>query len=107
MVGVLACLQGILRAQGKTLLSPARARDLLRSTGSPQQDGPGFRFIPNMTGSGYSQNHPPRPRTERIGNRPDLRQLIGQLPISLEPVFQLLLDDGPPDLTAPVSLLLD
>ncbi|WP_354644530.1 S8 family peptidase [Kitasatospora camelliae] len=58
VVGVLACVQGVLRAEGRTALSPARARELLRTTGSPQQDAPG------------------RPATQRIGNRPDLRQLI-------------------------------
>lgn len=58
IAGTLGCLQGILRAQGQPLLTPSRARQLLRSTGSPQQDAPG------------------RPRTQRIGNRPDLRQLI-------------------------------
>jgi len=78
VVGALACVQGILRAQNKPLLSSDRAIQLLRATGSPQQDGPGFRFIPNMTGSGYPQTHPARPRTQRIGNRPDLRQLIAR-----------------------------
>ncbi len=39
-------------------MSPANARSWLRATGSPQQDEPG------------------RPATQRIGNRPDLRQLI-------------------------------
>jgi hypothetical protein len=58
IVGTLGCVQGALRAAGRIPLSPARARDLLRSSGSPQQDAPG------------------RPRTERIGNRPNLRQLI-------------------------------
>lgn len=58
VVGALACVQGVLRAQGRIPLTPARARDLLRATGSPQQDAPG------------------RPATQRIGNRPDLRQLI-------------------------------
>jgi hypothetical protein len=76
VVGTLACVQGVLRAHGRIPLSPARARELLRATGSPQQDAPGFTFIPNMTGSGYLQNHPARPRTQRIGNRPNLRQLI-------------------------------
>jgi hypothetical protein len=46
---------------GRIPLSPARARDALRATGSPQQDAPG------------------RPRTQRIGNRPDLRQLIAHV----------------------------
>lgn len=58
VVGALGCLQGILRARGRPLLTPASARSLLRSTGSPQQDAPS------------------RPRTQRIGNRPNLRQLI-------------------------------
>ena len=58
IVGALACTQGVLRAQGRTPLSPMRARALLRATGSPQTDAPG------------------RPRSQRIGNRPNLRQLI-------------------------------
>jgi subtilase family protein len=60
VVGALGCVQGVLRARGRIPLSPARARELLRATGSQQQDGPG------------------RPRTQRIGNRPDLRQLIAR-----------------------------
>ncbi len=76
VVGSLACVQGVLRAKGDALLTPARAREVLRATGSPQQEGPAFTFIGNMTGSGYPQNHPVRQRTERIGNRPNLRQLI-------------------------------
>jgi len=78
VVGTLACVQGVLRAHGRIPLSPARAIELLRATGSPQQDGPAFTFIANMTGSGYPQNHPARPRTQRIGNRPNLRQLIAR-----------------------------
>ena len=58
VTGALACVQGVLKAQGSTLLTPASARSLLRSTGSPQQDAPG------------------RPATQRIGNRPDLGELI-------------------------------
>jgi hypothetical protein len=58
VVGALGCVQGVLYAQGASLLTPARARDLLRATGSPQQDVAG------------------RPRTQRIGNRPNLRELI-------------------------------
>jgi len=57
IVGALAAIQGMLRAAGKPLLTPARARSCLRSTGSPQQDAPG------------------RPRTQRIGNRPDIPAL--------------------------------
>ena len=58
VVGALACVQGTLRAKGRIPLTPARARNLLRRTGSPQQDAQG------------------RPRTQRIGRRPNLRQLI-------------------------------
>jgi len=58
VVGALGSLQGALRSNGRVPLSPARARDLLRTTGSPQQDAIG------------------RPSTQRIGNRPNLRQLI-------------------------------
>lgn len=59
VVGALGCVQGILREQAGTLLTPSTARDLVRTTGSPQTDAPS------------------RPRTQRIGNRPDLRQMIG------------------------------
>jgi hypothetical protein len=58
VVGALASTQGALRASGRPPLSPARARELLRATGSPQQDAPG------------------RPATQRIGNRPNLETLI-------------------------------
>jgi hypothetical protein len=61
VTGVLACVQGMLRAAGKPGLSAASARNLLRSTGSPQQDEPG------------------RPATERIGHRPDLRAIHAAL----------------------------
>ncbi len=66
VVGALACVQGILLTAAKPLLTPGAARQLLRVTGSPQQDAPG------------------RPRTQRIGNRPDLRQMISQV-IGLPP----------------------
>ncbi len=58
VVGAIGCVQGVLRAHGRIPLSPARARELLRRSGSPQTDAPG------------------RPRSQRIGNRPNLRQLI-------------------------------
>jgi hypothetical protein len=58
IVGVLACLQGTLRAGGLAPLTPAQARHLLLTTGSPQQDGPEF------------------PVAQRIGNRPDLQTMI-------------------------------
>lgn len=61
IVGTLACVQGVLLSSGRILLSPARARELLRATGSPQQDAPG------------------RPSTQHIGNRPNLRVLIASV----------------------------
>ena len=60
VVGALGSMQGILRANHKPLLTPASAITLLRSTGSPQQDAPG------------------RPSSQRIGNRPNLRQMISR-----------------------------
>lgn len=61
VVGALGCIQGILRAANRPALTPAEARALLRSTGSPQQDGPNG------------------PSTQRIGNRPDVRAVVSQL----------------------------
>jgi hypothetical protein len=60
-VGAVACMQGALRSASRPLLTPATARNILRTTGSPQTDAPG------------------RPATQRIGNRPDLRQALLQL----------------------------
>ena len=61
IVGAVGCLQGALRSAGRPLLTPATARDILRTTGSPQQDEPG------------------RPASQRIGNRPDLRAALARL----------------------------
>jgi hypothetical protein len=58
VTGALACTQGVLKANGRIPLSPARARELLRATGSAQQA------------------ETDRPVSQRIGNRPNLRQLI-------------------------------
>lgn len=58
VVGAIACIQGVLRSQGKSPLSPKEARELLRNLGSDQQD------------------IAERPHTQRIGPRPDLRRLI-------------------------------
>jgi subtilisin family serine protease len=58
VTGAVAALQGVLKARGRPLLTSPQAIALLRATGSPQQAAPG------------------RPVTERIGNRPNLRQLI-------------------------------
>jgi hypothetical protein len=59
VVGSLACVQGAFKAAGNALLTPASARNLLRSSGSPQAD---------------STSAPAS--SERIGNRPDIRQMI-------------------------------
>ncbi|MFG2498926.1 S8 family peptidase [Streptomyces sp. NPDC048441] len=61
VVGALACLQGMLKAAGQQPMTPERARAMLRSTGSPQQDAPG------------------RPATQRIGNRPDIKSAVTNL----------------------------
>ncbi|MCM1981794.1 tachylectin-related carbohydrate-binding protein [Lyngbya confervoides] len=60
VVGAIACIQGILRAQGNPPLTPLQAQQALRNTGSPQQDQPG------------------RPRSQRIGNRPDIRAMLAR-----------------------------
>ena len=62
IAGALGCLQGIRLAQNQPPLTPAQARELLRTTGRPQQD------------------HPNSPASKRIGNRPDLKELIESLP---------------------------
>ncbi len=83
VVGAIGCCQGILRARGLPLLSPAAARQLLHSTGSPQQDAPS------------------RPRTQRIGNRPDLRQMIRTLIPGIPVTGSNVADVGEMDQTAP------
>jgi hypothetical protein len=60
IVGVVGALQGIARARGQAL-TPATARGHLRASGSAQQDAPG------------------RPSSQRIGNRPNLRQLVARI----------------------------
>lgn len=61
VVGALASLQGMRKASGRRLLTPAEARTLLRSAGAPQTNGG-------------------RPIRERIGNRPDIRAMAGLMP---------------------------
>ncbi|WP_405596209.1 S8 family serine peptidase [Streptomyces sp. NBC_01410] len=61
VVGALACLQGILRAAQLAAMKPEQAREVLRRTGSPQQDAPG------------------RPASQRIGNRPDIKSAVTHL----------------------------
>lgn len=58
ITGVLACVQGVLRARNLALLTPDSARTLLRSEGSAQQAAPN------------------RSVEQRIGLRPDLRKII-------------------------------
>ena len=58
VTGACACLQGIQRTARRPILTPSRMRQLLRSTGTAQQAGTGT------------------PVTQRIGNQPNLRQLI-------------------------------
>jgi subtilisin family serine protease len=43
ITGAIACLQGMAKAKGRPVLTPAQVRNCLRSTGSPQQDAPGVR----------------------------------------------------------------
>ena len=57
VAGALACVQGVLRAAGRKPLRPTQARAALRETGSPQQRA--------EDGS-----------LQRIGNRPDIGQLV-------------------------------
>jgi hypothetical protein len=61
VVGAIACLQGNRKAKGQALHTPAQMRTRLRTTGSAQTDAPG------------------RPATQRIGNRPNLKTLLGFL----------------------------
>ena len=61
VVGALAALQGMLKAAGQPPMSPERARLVLRTTGSEQQDAPG------------------RPASQRIGSRPDIKAAVTQL----------------------------
>jgi hypothetical protein len=61
VVGAVASLQGMARAIGRPPRTPFQARRLLRGTGTPQQDRPGA------------------PARQRIGARPNLRQLAAQL----------------------------
>ena len=60
VVGAAACLLGIQKASGGQPLTYTEMRNIFRTTGSPQTDGP--------NGS----------KTQRIGNRPDLKAAIPQ-----------------------------
>jgi integrase len=72
VAGALACVQGFLKAHGRYQLGPHMAREWLRNTGSRQQDAPN------------------RPTTQRIGNRPDLRELIGAVRYPTEPMVSIV-----------------
>lgn len=61
VVGALACLQSIHLTRGGRQLPYTIVREMLRTTGSPQQEAPG------------------RPASQRISNLPDLRALISRL----------------------------
>jgi subtilisin family serine protease len=61
IVGAIACIQGILKAQGKPLLTPITARQVLGNTGSAQLAAPG------------------RPSSQNIGSRPNLFLAIAGL----------------------------
>lgn len=58
VVGALAAAQGVLKQTDVPLMTSARARQVLQGSGSGQQSAPG------------------RPKTQSIGNRPNLRSLI-------------------------------
>jgi subtilisin family serine protease len=65
VAGAIACLQGAIKARGRQMqppreiyLTPSRARELLRTTGSPQTSAP------------------TSPATNRIGPRPNLKELL-------------------------------
>jgi len=60
VAAVCACVQGYRRSYGLPPLDCTTLRGLLRSTGSPQTDGPNG------------------PATQRIGNRPNLRELLAR-----------------------------
>jgi subtilisin family serine protease len=64
VAGALACVQGALKAANRPLLTPSRARQLLRETGTHQVDS-------------APADH--RPATQRIGNRPDILQMMTSL----------------------------
>lgn len=70
-----ACVQGALEADGRSRLTPAQMRQLLRSTGSAQQD------------------HGSRPASQRIGTRPDLAAAI-PLALTMSPLLADIDDDG-------------
>ncbi|MEM9206530.1 MAG: S8 family peptidase [Pseudomonadota bacterium] len=61
VVGAIGSLQGMAKARGRAVFSPGEIRQALRTTGSPQQSAPS------------------RPKSQRIGNRPNMRELAQTL----------------------------
>lgn len=61
VTGAIASLQGIQRAAGRPVITPSRMRQLLRTTGSAQQASAAA------------------PAAQRIGNQPNMRQLVQQV----------------------------
>ena len=61
VVGSVAAVQGVLKAKARPVLNPAQVRDLLRTTGSPQQ--------PSAIA----------PVSQRIGSRPNLKAMIAKV----------------------------
>jgi hypothetical protein len=83
IAGTIACLQGVAKKRG-LLLTPSQLRNLLRTTGSPQ-----------------TQNS-----AERIGSRPDMRQLISALlPANLLNQEESIEHSVPPPPTSPNFIL--
>jgi len=58
IVGALAAVQGIRKAMGRPLLTPAQARNLLRATGAPQRGN----------------------TAERIGTRANIKEMVASMP---------------------------
>ena len=58
VTGAVACLQGRAKAKNGTPLTPAKVRDILMATGTPQQTGPGV------------------PLTQHIGPLPNLPEAM-------------------------------
>lgn len=74
VVGALACLQGALKAAGRPPLTSTQARELLRSTGTPQVRRHGQKTL------------------ERIGTRPDLQQLLAAVGLDPQPKIKVPTD---------------
>jgi len=74
-------MQGWVRAAARTLITPAKARTLLRAHGAVQQSEPG------------------RPATQRIGRRPDLKLIHSKLfPKTIKEIKEKDFKDGLKDI---------